>query len=250
MPTPTQPLPSPPTNLLRDSVLFLDFDGTLVELAPTPDAVRVDDRLVRLLSLLSQRLDGRIAIVSGRPVAAIREFLPIGLAAVGSHGMEFGAPDGAIEVSARPEALAEIVAAMEDLSTRTPGTMVEDKPLGAVLHYRLAPEAEAACMELATTLADEHGLHLQPGKMMVEVRAPGGDKGSAIERLMREPELRDARPIFMGDDLTDEPGFAAAARLGGAGILVGAERPSSARYRLASVQDTLSWLEAAAAELA
>src|SRR5690606_35206848 len=152
-------------------------------LAPTPDAVRVDDRLVRLLWLLSQRPDGRIAIGSGRPVAAIREFLPIALAAVGSHGMEVRALDRAIEVAARPEALGEIVAVASDLSTRTPGTMVEDKPLGAVLHYRLAPEAEAACMDLATTLADEHGLHLQPGKMMVEVRAPGGDKGSAIERL-------------------------------------------------------------------
>lgn len=242
-------LPPPPHHLLQGAALFLDFDGTLVELAPTPDAVRVHDRLINLLSLLSERLQGRLAIISGRPVAGIREFLPLRLAAVGSHGMEFGAADGAIEVPDRPAALDDTLAAMTELSERTPGTLVEDKPLGAVLHYRLAPDAEAACMELATALANEHGLHVERGKMMVEVRAPGGDKGRAIERLMREPELRDARPIFMGDDFTDEPGFAAAARLGGAGVLVGPPRSTEATYHLEGVAQTLAWLETAAAEI-
>jgi trehalose 6-phosphate phosphatase len=136
---------------------------------------------------------------------------------------------------------------MERLASERAGLIVEDKPLGAALHYRQTPEAEAACVELASALAEEHGLHLQPGKMMVEVRTPGGDKGSAIERLMREPDLQGARPIFMGDDVTDEPGFAAAAGLGGAGILVGDERPTAALYRLDGVASALAWLEAAGA---
>lgn len=236
---------APPPDLLRGAALFLDFDGTLVELARTPDAVMVDERLARLLKVLSQRLDGRVAIVSGRPVAALRELLPLPLLAVGSHDMEFGAIEGAIEVAVRPAALADVLERMRTLAAKRPGVIVEDKPLGAALHYRQLPQAEAACSELASALAAEHGLHLQPGKLMIEVRAPGGDKGTAIERLMREPAMRGARPVFMGDDLTDEPGFAASARLEGAGILIGDERPTEARYRLACVEAAIEWLEAA-----
>ena len=240
---------APPLDLLRGAALFLDFDGTLVELAPTPDAVMIDDRLARLLTLLSQRLGRRVAIISGRPVAALRELLPLPLFAVGSHGMEFGAADGPIDMAARPDVLADVLERMRRLAAQCPGVIVEDKPLGAALHYRQAPQAEAACRAVASALAAEHELQLQPGKMMIEVRASGGDKGTAIERLMREPELRGARPVFMGDDLTDEPGFAAAARLGGTGILIGDERPTEARFRLQDVDAAIAWLEAAAAQV-
>lgn len=246
---PPSPPTAPPPGLLRDAALFLDFDGTLVELARTPDAVGVDDRLARILTLLSQKLDGRVAIVSGRPVAALRQLMPMPMLTVGSHGMEFGAVDGTIDIPVRPRALAEILARMDEFAERCPGVIVEDKPLGVALHYRQVPDAEAMCLDLAEALAEQHELHLQPGKLMIEVRAPGGDKGSAIERLMREPEMHGARPVFMGDDLTDEPGFAAVARLGGAGILVGAERATEATYRLPDVSSALAWLEAAAAEL-
>jgi trehalose 6-phosphate phosphatase len=241
---------APPPGLLAGAALFLDFDGTLVELAPTPGAVHVDERLTRLLTTLSQRLDGRLAIVSGRPVETLRELLPPALLIVGSHGLEFGTPDGAIDLPLRPSAFAVIVEHMARLAAEHPGLVVEDKPLGAALHYRQLPEAEAACLELAAALAEEHDLHLQPGKMMIEVRAPGGDKGSAIERLMREPDMQGARPVFMGDDLTDEPGFEAAAKLGGAGILVGPVRPTQAQYRLESVAAAIAWLETCAARTA
>ncbi len=234
---------TPPPGLLESAALFLDFDGTLVELAPTPEAVRVDERLTRLLSALSHRLDGRLAIVSGRSVEMLREFLPSALAMVGSHGMEFGSPDGTIDLPIRPSALSAVIERMARLAERHPGVIVEDKPLGAALHYRQLPEAEAACLELAAALAEEHDLHLQPGKLMVEVRAPGGDKGTAIERLMREPDMRGARPVFMGDDLTDEPGFRAAAGLGGSGILVGPKRETAASYRLNGVPAAITWLE-------
>src|SRR5690606_3421853 len=129
-------LPPPPHHLLQGAALFLDFDGTLVELAPTPDAARVHDRLINLLSLLSERLQGRLAIISGRPVAGIREFLPLRLAAVRSHAMEFGAADGAIELLVRPAALHGARAARTERSERTPATLGEGTPHGAVMHYQ------------------------------------------------------------------------------------------------------------------
>jgi trehalose 6-phosphate phosphatase len=139
---------------------------------------------------------------------------------------------------------------MHELASQHPGLIVEDKPLGAALHYRQCPAAEAECVRLATELARHHALYLQPGKMMIEVRAAGGDKGTAIRTLMREPDMAGTRPVFMGDDHTDEPGFAAVAELGGAGILVGEPRETAARYRLEGVEAALAWLEAASAKAA
>jgi trehalose 6-phosphate phosphatase len=247
-PATDEPSPPPP-GLLRDASLFLDFDGTLVEIAERPDAVAVDRRLHALMHLLLERLDGRVAVISGRPAEQVRQlFGGPAFTVVGSHGMEFRWSDGRAELPPRPEAMDEVIAAMEGLAARTPGLTVEQKPLGAALHFRQAPRAEEACRALAGELAYRHGLHLQPGKMMIEVRAPGGDKGQAIRTLMTEPTLAHTRPLFMGDDHTDEPGFAAAATLGGAGILVGPRRPTAARYRLDGVEAALAWLEAACAE--
>lgn len=243
---PDTPLPPPPATLLDGASLFLDFDGTLVELAERPDAVAVDARLHTLMRSLADRLDGRVAIISGRPAGQVHAlFGSEGMTVVGSHGMEFRWGDGRVRVPDRPQGLAQALSAMQALADRTPGMLVEDKPLGAALHFRMAPEAEAAAQALAVDLAEHHNLHLQPGKMMVEVRAAGGDKGLAIRTLMAEPELASTRPVFMGDDHTDEPGFEAAAALGGAGILIGAPRPTNATYRLNDVQATLAWLEAA-----
>lgn len=239
---------APPPDLLCEANLFLDFDGTLVELAERPDAVLVSDRLAAVIDRLLHRLQGRVAVISGRPAAQIRALLDRPVMVVGSHGIEF---DGAIAETApaaRPVALTEALAEMHALAADRPGVIVEDKPFGVALHFRLCPEAEAECVDLASDLADRHRLHLQPGKMMVEVRAAGGDKGTAIQALMREPELAGKRPVFMGDDLTDEPGFVAAANLGGAGILVGERRDTAALYRLSGVEAALAWLEAASAE--
>lgn len=240
-------LTAPPADLLDEASLFLDFDGTLVEIAETPDAVAVDARLAALMQRLRARVSGRLAILSGRAAAEIRAlFGAPDFIVSGSHGMEFHYPDGNTVLAPRPEALSFALADMHDLADRWPGVLVEDKPLGAALHYRGNPQAEQACIALAQTLAARHGLHLQTGKMMIEVRAGGGDKGDALRRLMDGPTMRGTRPIFLGDDDTDEPGFVAAALLGGAGILIGPERPTAARHRLASVSETLDWLEAAA----
>ena len=138
---------------------------------------------------------------------------------------------------------------MHDFATATRGVLVEEKPLGAALHYRAVPTAEAAATQLATRLATDAGLHLQTGKMMVEVRVAGADKGSALRQMMQAPALAGYKPVFLGDDDTDEPAMAAAATLGGAGILIGAPRATAAAWRLDSVADTLSWLEAATESL-
>lgn len=243
------PVAPPPPGLLAGASLFLDFDGTLVELAERPDAVAVDARLHAVMRRLVDRLDGRIAVISGRPAGQVMAlFGETRITVVGSHGMEFRYADGRTGLAERPRGLARAIAAMHALAARRPGVLVEDKPLGAALHFRQAPEAEAVCAALARDLVADRALQLQPGKMMVEVRAAGGDKGSAIRTLMAEPALIGTHPLFMGDDLTDEPGFAAAAELGGAGILVGPARATAARYGLNSVNAALAWLEAASGE--
>lgn len=244
------PLEVPPLHVLANASLFLDFDGTLVELAERPEAISVGARTGALVRRLAELLEGRVALISGRPVAQIRDFLDTDLTVVGSHGLEYGWRDGRPSQADRPVALDAVETAMHDWAGRWTGVLVESKPLGAALHYRQCPDAEEGCVALATQLASRHGLHLQPGKMMVEVRAGGGDKGTAIRALMREPDMAGTRPVFMGDDHTDEPGFLAAAELGGAGVLVGPMRETAARYRLQGVDATLAWLEAASAKAA
>jgi trehalose 6-phosphate phosphatase len=120
--------------------------------------------------------------------------------------------------------------------------LVETKPHGAALHYRLAPAEEAGAVALAGDLATSLGLHLQPGKMMIEVRGRGSDKGDAVRALMREPAFAGSIPFFIGDDFTDEPAFEACAGLGGAGILVGRARVSAARFILSDVAAVHAWL--------
>ena len=240
------PLPPPPPALLHDASLFLDFDGTLVELAATPTAVVVDSALTDLMAALDSALGGRLAIVSGRSVEHIRGYfadlaIPVG----GSHGVELSWPDGRTTAPPASAALTALAARVERFETDHPGVLIETKPFGFAFHYRQAPEAEAACHAIAEALAREADLHLQPGKMMIEVRLSGADKGTAIAALMQDPKMAGTRPIFVGDDLTDEPGFVAAARLGGIGILVGPERPTAATYGLAGVTETLAWLKSA-----
>ncbi|RDE04886.1 trehalose-phosphatase [Sphingomonas aracearum] len=240
-------LPPPPADLLEGAALFLDFDGTLVELAERPDAVAVSAELRDTLRRLLARLEGRVAIISGRPAAQIRElFGPVDFAISGSHGVELVHADGRVVMAERPAALDEILAEADAFAAANPGVLIENKPLGVAIHYRQAPEVEQEAIALAMRLAAAHQVALQPGKMMAELRVGGGDKGSALRALMEEPNMAGARPVFLGDDVTDEPGLAAAAALGGAGVLVGPARETAARYRLDGVADVLAWLAAAA----
>lgn len=230
--------------MLVDASLFLDFDGTLVEIVAHPGAVQVTDRLRRLVAALSVRLPGRLGIISGRPLGELDRFLgPTSLAFGGSHGTEIRWPDGRMLNPGRPDNLAPLIQEISRLQKIHSGIVIERKPFGVAIHFRNEPSAEDACRRLATALARSSGLILQAGKMVFELRMAGADKGSALRQL-----ANGIRPIFVGDDDTDETAFAVAAELGGAGILVGPPRPTAAHYRLPNVAATLDWLEAACGE--
>lgn len=236
---------APPLEIGEATSLFLDFDGTLVELAERPDGVGVTAELQALVRRLHERLNGRIAIVSGRSAGQVRQlFGEPQFVVAGCHGLEFLYPDGRKVLASRPSGLDLVLRDMQRFAGDRPGVLVEEKPLGVALHFRQNPAAGPACSALAADLASKHGLVLQTGKMMVEVRAGAGDKGTAVRELMTDPAFTHTRPIFLGDDDTDEPAFAAAAELGGAGIIVGHGRSASARYRLADVASVLRWLDA------
>lgn len=242
-------LPKPrllPPKLPPACALFLDFDGTLVELAERPDAVVASERVRAIVTRANSVLDGRVAIVTGREAAFIRDRLGLvgpGVCIAGSHGQELHFANGATRIPVAPASLIAVGDRLETEVLARPGVLVERKPLGVALHYRMAPEAEGWCNALAAELSEAHGLQRQPGKMMIELRAPGADKGEAIRQFLGEPGFAGTVPVFAGDDLTDEPAFEAAAALGGWGVLVGPERPTAARYRLDGVPDVLDWLE-------
>ncbi|MET1110106.1 MAG: trehalose-phosphatase [Allosphingosinicella sp.] len=239
--------PPPPLSRFAPAALFLDFDGTLVELAEAPGAISVPSGLKPLLDRLAERLDGRLAIVSGRAVDDLREHLG-GFAAVlsGSHGAELHYADGRSIPVAAPVGLDSARESIRRFAAGGEGLLIEDKPAGIALHYRLAPERAEEVDAFLEALAVVSGLVLQRGKMVAELRPHGTDKGAALLRLMTEPPFAGARPVFVGDDLTDEDAFRAAASLGGEGVLVGPDRPSAALWRLEGVAGVTAWLEAAA----
>ncbi|KQM68073.1 hypothetical protein ASE75_00560 [Sphingomonas sp. Leaf17] len=221
--------------------MFLDFDGTLVELAETPDGVVVDAELNGLLAALPVMLGGRVAIVTGRSIAQIDALLGMpDLPVAGSHGAEQRV-SASHDTPQRPPALDAASAAFRGFANRDPHLVVEDKSLGTALHYRQSPGHEGAARALAEGLAASLDLVVQHGKMMVELRAPG-DKGRAIAALMAAPPFAGTVPVFLGDDLTDEDGFVAVAALGGTGILVGPPRDTAATARLDGVADVRRWL--------
>lgn len=239
-------LPPPPRGLLDGSSLFLDFDGTLVEIAARHNAVTVEADLRRLIERLREKLDGRIAVVSGRSLENIRNLLAVPtLAMGGSHGLELQWSDGRLWTAPDVKRPDELPSRLETLKERHPALLIEQKPFGVAIHYRLAPEAENECREFAASLARESGWLVQPGKMVVELKSTAANKGSAVDAFMSEPPMIGTRPIFVGDDETDEAGFVAVARRSGAGVLVGAARPTAAAYRLGSVDQTLKWLNIA-----
>lgn len=229
-------LPPPPLTIVEGASVFLDFDGTLVPLTDVPEAVTVDDGLHTLLTQLKVALGGRLAIVSGRSVEVLRNMFGLqDMILAGSHGLEFALPGGPTRAPPRLKAVDDVEESLTAFVADKPGLLVERKTLSVGLHYRKAPQWASACRDLAEQLARETGLFLQTGKMLYELRPGGADKGSAISALMLEKPLSAGTPLFIGDDVTDEDGFSAAARLGGSGILVGEARHTLARWRLEHV---------------
>ena len=239
-------LSPPPVRLVRPA-LFLDLDGVLAPLAPTPDAVGPNARRTAVLRLLDRRLGGRLAIVSGRTLSEIDRISGAAApSASGVHGLERRRRDGSLERSPASPGVRIAVAAFCAFAADRPGVIVEDKGVSAGLHFRLAPDSETEADHLARRVADETGLALQPGSMVLELKTPGSDKGRALTAFMTEAPFAGALPVMLGDDLTDEHGFRAAAALGGFGVLVGPARQTAARHRLDDVEAVLDWLEAVA----
>ena len=225
--------------------VFLDYDGTLVEIAPTPEEARADPELLLLLQLLQERLDGALAIVTGRPVGDIDALLhPLRLTVAALHGLAVRRRDGSTMVAPVATALLDPVRdAFSAFAADHSGTRVEDKGLSVALHFRGAAGAADAADRLAQALAEasEGALRLQRGKMVVELLPAGTDKGTGIAGLMDTVPFAGRRPVFVGDDVTDEAGFAAVNRLGGMSVKVGDGSTAAAR-RLPDVAAVRAWL--------
>ena len=226
----------------RPLALFLDFDGTLVDLAPTPDSISVPDGMARQLHRLSVQLHNRLALVSGRAIVDLEKHLgPISLAVSGSHGSDCrgadGEPIGEVPSGLAPGVLADIAAFADKR-----GFSLEDKPHGAALHYRSNPSLEDEGVEFATALASAHELDVKRGKCVIELVGQGANKGAALRRFMQIAPFSDGIPVFVGDDITDEDGMLAACEFGGFGVLVGDRQPTCAKYGLATPAAVHHWL--------
>ncbi len=235
-------LPPPPAlDTISGLALFLDLDGTLAALVARPEDTAPDPHRNKLLAHLQQRLDGRLAIISGRSVDEVDRILDGSVKAVaGIHGLDRRTAFG--ERAMPHPSLADARAIFHALAETQQGLIMEDKGLSVTLHYRGIPEAEPSIRELGKELSEQTGLVLQEGLMVVELRSPGPDKGDAIAAFMAEAPFAGARPIFVGDDLTDEHGFAVVERAGGIGVLVGSNRETGASRRLADVAAVIAWL--------
>ena len=233
--------------LYPSCALFLDFDGSLVDLAPQPEAVIVPSELVATLQSLSGYLGGALALISGRPIEQIDAFLtPLRLPAAGVHGAERRGADGGITLlSTHP--LERVEEAALTLAARHPRLRVENKRGSIALHYRQAPELQELCLDTMQAAVEESpGLTLLRGKMVAEAKPGGASKGRAIEAFMQEAPFAGRTPVFVGDDFTDEVGFSTVQRLSGLGIKVG-DGPTVAWQRLASPAALRYQLQAAVA---
>lgn len=218
--------------------IFTDFDGTLVELAETPDAVQVDDTLAAQIQRAINELDSAFAVLTGREIADIDKFLaPLHLPIAGAHGTQRRRADGFVETVDPAAVLGaeEIGRSVEALVQANPGLLLEPKEGAVALHYRQAPE-----LEDAVRIAMEEAVHgvpdftLVPGKMVLEARPRAASKGEALRAFMREEPFIGRTPIFIGDDVTDEDAFIAAQDLGGVGIKLG-DGETAARMRIPDV---------------
>jgi trehalose 6-phosphate phosphatase len=236
-----------------DWAFFLDIDGTLLEHRERPDAVRVGEPVLRLLEALRRGTGGALALISGRAASDIdRLFAPLRLPAAGQHGVERRDAAGGVHRHRFPtELLRRVAAQLGELAARHQGLLFEDKGHNLALHFRLAPElagvARSTLREAAIRLGKD--FEVLEGKMVVELKPSGRDKGMAIEEFMREAPFTGRTPVFVGDDLTDEYGFGVVNRLGGHAVKVGSGT-TAAGYRLADAQAVRAWLARWAARYA
>jgi trehalose 6-phosphate phosphatase len=246
------PLPEPGERW----AFFLDVDGTLLAIAPTPEEARPEPRLLPLLARLQREAEGALALVSGRRLASIDAlFAPLQLPAAGLHGWERRLGDGTFVPRHEPTALLQrLRSRLAAYAAARPGLLLEDKGGSLALHYRLVPQRGPALLRLARRLAvAEPALRIIAGRKVVEFQPRGADKGQAILAFLEEPPFAGRRPVFAGDDVTDEDAFAAVNRGGGLGVKVcdgeTRTRATAAHFQLEGVPALHHWLEEVAERL-
>ena len=242
--SPLADIPLPPA---AETAWFLDVDGTLLELAATPDLVSKEESVLTLLARLCDVSGGAVALISGRSVAVVDSlFKPLRLPVAGQHGVERRDASGTIHAH-RPmsQSLAAVRHALGLWAAEHPGVLFEDKGLSLALHYRQAPPLEGPVRQFLSGIAAAGGgeFCLQPGKMVIEIKPAGRDKGIAIREFLDEPPFRQRLPVFVGDDASDEYGFAMVNKLGGISVKVG-EGQTAASRRLPGVSAVRDWLDA------
>jgi trehalose 6-phosphate phosphatase len=224
--------------------LFLDVDGTLIELTDSPLDTFADPELKTLLGQVAERLGGALALVSGRGIAYLDAlFAPLRLPAAGLHGVERRKASGEMHGASFVDGqLSGARAAVNALVQAHPGTSVEDKGRTLAVHFRMAPDREAAVREALTAIAKPLGsnYHIQEGSMVLEIKPRGFTKATAIKAFMAEPPFSGRKPVFIGDDLTDQDGFRMVEDRGGLSIAVG-DRVRG-QYRLENAAAVRAWL--------
>jgi trehalose 6-phosphate phosphatase len=227
--------------------LFLDVDGTLLDIARHPAAVNVDPWLARDLHELRRHLAGAMALLSGRPLSQLDSlFAWSQYAAAGLHGTELRVPNGDTRVSTHDTAFAQIRARARALTASVPGVLLEDKRLALALHYRHAPAAHQTAEQIAHELLLKagRGYAIQRGDHVLELKPADANKGRALASLMSMTPFRGRTPWMLGDDLTDEDAFQRVNALGGVSVIVGARRPTTARHALRAPSEVRAWLHA------
>ena len=236
-----------PFPLTAACALFLDIDGTLLDLAPSPSDVAVDPHVTALLPALSGALGGACALITGRSITDVDALFPgLRLPISGQHGCEQRDVDGTVHLYAKNRAMLDRLRKLfAGFAAEHPGFLLEDKGATLALHYRQAPQLAGTVEQtLRGAMAEEsgHGYLVQAGKELVEVRPESRDKGTSIRDFMRKAPFEGRIPVFVGDDVGDEHGFAVVQRVGGEGIKVGPGK-TRARHRLRDVAAVREWLD-------
>ena len=244
MSAPLLPLPDPDERW----ALFLDMDGTLFDLIDDPELVRATPALLEILDALTEQLDGALALISGRDLSAIdRIMAPRRYPAAGSHGAEWRLSETGDILATAPDtaALAAAAAEMERFIATCPGVNLERKTQSLALHYRLQPQAKDQVLTAAEAVLRRlgEGYRMMPGKGVYEIAPAVGDKGVAITRFLESPPFHGRRPVFAGDDVTDERGFEVVNQQGGLSIHIGSATETHACLHCPSPTALRHWLE-------
>jgi len=220
---------------LGSHAYFFDVDGTLLEIKPVPSDVIAGPELQNRLLGLRTALAGALALVSGRMISDLdRIFAPQIFPSAGIHGGELRLADGS-RLAAENEAVSVAREAFETYVSQYPGLLLEDKGSALTIHFRHNPELGDQVTEFVTSIAQENGLAVQPGKMVAEIKPKHFNKGTAIAQLLETAPFLGRVPVFFGDDLTDEMGFEAVNKLGGLSVHIGeGHLETSAKYHLKS----------------